>query len=121
MNETAGSITDPEVRDLALYAALLRDEYVKDERDPWRDSPFGWIKIRPSRQVGAIGERRPGCSSSYRKSWLGIRSSRSMGQNLSALTDSEPSFFCRTPSTIRPEEDTIVRRCFLSWSGMTTA
>jgi len=52
-----GAITDPEVRDLALYAALLRDEYVKDEPDPWRDSPFGWIKTRPSRQVGAIGER----------------------------------------------------------------
>lgn len=57
MNEVVESIADPEVRELALYFALLRDEYVKDEPDPWRDSPFGWIKTRPSRQVGAIGER----------------------------------------------------------------
>ena len=48
MNEAADSITDPEVRELALYAALLRDEYVRDEPDPWRDSPFAWIKMRPS-------------------------------------------------------------------------
>lgn len=41
MKDAIGSIADPEVRDLALYAALLRDEYVKDEPDPWRDSPFG--------------------------------------------------------------------------------
>lgn len=57
MKERVASIADPEVRELALYAGLLRDEYVKDEPDPWRDSPFGWIKTRPSRQVGAIGER----------------------------------------------------------------
>jgi len=58
VNEIKESIRDPEVRDLARYAGLLRDEYLKDEPDPWQDSPFGWIKTRPSsRQVGAIGER----------------------------------------------------------------
>ena len=57
MNEAAKQIGDQEVRELALYAALLRDEYVKGEPDPWRDSPFGWIKTRPSRQVGAMGDR----------------------------------------------------------------
>ena len=57
MTKAVESIADPEVRELALYAAVLRDEYVKDETDPWRDSPFGWMKTRPSRQVGAIGER----------------------------------------------------------------
>lgn len=58
MTKAVESIADPEVRELALYAALLRDEYLKDEPDPWEDSPFGWIKTRPSsKQVGAIGER----------------------------------------------------------------
>ncbi len=58
MNEAAGSITDPEVCELARHAAQLRREYVKDESDPWRDSPFGWMKARPSsKQVGAIGEK----------------------------------------------------------------
>ena len=49
-------ITDPEVRQLAGLAASLEPDYVDRENDPWKDSPFGWIKGRPSRQIGAIGE-----------------------------------------------------------------
>ncbi len=57
MSEATSVIQDPDVDVLALHAQLLRDEYVTAEADPWKDSPFGWIKSRPSRQVGAIGER----------------------------------------------------------------
>lgn len=49
-------ITDPEVRLLARIAASLEGEYVQDAA-MWAESPFRWIKGRPSRQVGAIGER----------------------------------------------------------------
>ena len=57
MREMTLAIQDPDVDLLALHAQLLRDEYVTPEVDPWKGSPFGWIKGRPSRQVGAIGER----------------------------------------------------------------
>jgi hypothetical protein len=47
--------------DFALLAEIsktLRSEYEDDHNgDPWADSPFGWIKKRPSRQVGKIGEQ----------------------------------------------------------------
>ena len=53
-----GRIRDPEVGLLAAIAGTLRDDYVKSaEADPWSDSPFKWIKTRPSRQVGKIGEQ----------------------------------------------------------------
>ncbi len=42
---------------LASIAATLEGEYATDELDPWVGSPFEWIKGRPSRQVGAIGEK----------------------------------------------------------------
>ena len=57
MTDENGRIRDPEVRELAAFAQLIRPDYESDEPDPWRDSPFGWIKSRPSRQVGAIGEK----------------------------------------------------------------
>ena len=57
MTDQYAQIADPEVRELAAYAQLIRSDYESDEPDPWRDSPFGWIKTRPSRQVGAIGEK----------------------------------------------------------------
>lgn len=41
---------------LASLAQTIRDDYADDE-SLWADSPFGWIKTRPSRQVGAIGEK----------------------------------------------------------------
>lgn len=50
-------LTDPEVRVLAGLAESLRADYESEEADPWAESPFGWIKKRPSRQVGAIGEK----------------------------------------------------------------
>ena len=51
-------IRDPEVNLLASIAGTLHDDYVKNsEADPWSDSPFKWIKTRPSRQVGKIGEQ----------------------------------------------------------------
>ncbi len=50
------SIGDPEVAALATIAATLQAEYTADEA-AWRGSPFAWIKTRPSRQVGTIGEK----------------------------------------------------------------
>ena len=38
-------------------SAALMGEYVKGADDPWLGSPFAWIKTRPSRQVGSIGEQ----------------------------------------------------------------
>jgi hypothetical protein len=49
-------ITDPDVQLLAARSAALRGDYAEDEM-AWLDSPFAWIKTRPSRQVGAIGEQ----------------------------------------------------------------
>lgn len=50
-------IVDPEVQLLAGIAATLEQDYVQKGADPWEGSPFAWIKTRPSRQVGAIGEQ----------------------------------------------------------------
>ena len=51
-------IADPEVRLLSTIAETLKQDYVKDTtEDPWADSPFAWIKTKPSRQVGKIGEQ----------------------------------------------------------------
>jgi len=51
-------ITDPDVQLLASLAGALRADYVREgERDLWRDSPFAWIRSRPSRQRGKIGEQ----------------------------------------------------------------
>jgi hypothetical protein len=50
------TITDPEVVALATIAATLQSEYAAEELE-WVGSPFAWIKSRPSRQVGTIGER----------------------------------------------------------------
>lgn len=49
-------ILDRDVQLLAAVAAQLKPDYVS--RDPeWEGSPFAWIKTRPSRQVGKIGEQ----------------------------------------------------------------
>ncbi len=51
-------ITDPDVGILAGIAGTLRSDYVKEGADdPWAGSPFAWIKTRPSRQIGKIGEQ----------------------------------------------------------------
>lgn len=53
MNERR--IADSEVQILAGISSTLRADY--DEEDlHWEGSPFAWIKTRPSRQRGAIGE-----------------------------------------------------------------
>lgn len=47
---------DSEVKLLASIAATLEQDYVLDNLE-WKGSPFEWIKQRPSRQIGAIGEK----------------------------------------------------------------
>jgi hypothetical protein len=49
-------IVDPEVGLLASISSALYADYAADDL-PWTGSPFAWIKTRPSRQVGAIGEK----------------------------------------------------------------
>lgn len=49
-------IADPEVTLLAEIATSLEGQYA-DDFSMWAGSPFGWIKTRPSRQVGAIAEK----------------------------------------------------------------
>ncbi len=41
---------------MASIAASLEGQYAQDSA-MWDGSPFQWIKTRPSRQVGAIGEK----------------------------------------------------------------
>jgi len=48
-------IKSKDVELLASIATGLRADY--GQRDiAWKDSPFAWIKTRPSRQIGKIGE-----------------------------------------------------------------
>ena len=50
-------IADPEVALLATLAGTLQPDYVGEkETKMWANSPFYWIKSRPSRQIGSIGE-----------------------------------------------------------------
>lgn len=48
-------ISDPDVQILAALAADKESEYADDDA-MWVGSPFRWIKTRPSRQIGSIGE-----------------------------------------------------------------
>jgi hypothetical protein len=51
-------IRDSEVLTLATIASTLKRDYVREGgNDPWAGSPFAWIRTRPSRQVGKIGEQ----------------------------------------------------------------
>lgn len=50
------TITDPDVQLLAAIATTLSSDYA-EEALAWQGSPFAWIKSRPSRQIGAIGEQ----------------------------------------------------------------
>lgn len=49
-------ITDPDVLILASCAATLQADYAGEDKE-WVGSPFAWIKTRPSRQIGVIGEK----------------------------------------------------------------
>ena len=49
---------DTELESLFYIATALKATYIGNESsDPWPNSPFAWIKTRPSRQVGKIGEQ----------------------------------------------------------------
>jgi len=49
---------DNELGSLFSIVQSLKSDYVKEgDLDIWKDSPFAWIKTRPSRQVGKIGEQ----------------------------------------------------------------
>jgi hypothetical protein len=51
-------IVDSDVQMLASISGTLRRDYVREgSEDPWSESPFGWIRTRPPRQVGKIGEQ----------------------------------------------------------------
>lgn len=50
------AISDPDVQILAGCSQTLRADYAEEDKE-WVDSPFAWIKTRPSRQVGVIGEK----------------------------------------------------------------
>lgn len=49
------TISDPEVQALAAMAGTMQVDYESDDV-AWRGSPFNWIRARPSRQKGTIGE-----------------------------------------------------------------
>lgn len=51
------SILDPEVEILATYSQVLQSDYEESDDASWRGSPFNWIRARPSRQRGTIGEK----------------------------------------------------------------
>lgn len=51
----AASAADARFDELAALGAAIDARYT-DTTEAWRDSPFLWLKRRPSRQVGAIGE-----------------------------------------------------------------
>ena len=55
-SDMLSTVSDPDVLALASIAATLQAEYAGEEI-LWAGSPFAWIKTRPSRQVGTIGER----------------------------------------------------------------
>lgn len=48
---------DAEAEALAGIAGELEPHYQPEGEDPWQESPFDWIRSRPSRQRGAIGEK----------------------------------------------------------------
>jgi len=50
--------TDIDTEILFSIAGMLKKSYIRDDKeDPWFNSPFAWIKTRPSRQIGKIGEQ----------------------------------------------------------------
>ena len=49
-------IEDEDVQLLAMIAGTLQPDYADDDLR-WAGSPFAWIITRPSRTIGAIGEK----------------------------------------------------------------
>lgn len=50
-------IRDPEVAILASCSQTLQVDYQGADDASWEGSPFAWIRTRPSRQRGTIGEK----------------------------------------------------------------
>ena len=50
------NINSREYHELVAISKALQREY-QDENKVWKGSPFEWIKYRPSRSIGAIGEK----------------------------------------------------------------
>lgn len=48
--------TTQEYRELVGISQMMQSEY-SEENKQWKGSPFEWIKHRPSRSIGAIGEK----------------------------------------------------------------
>lgn len=56
--EVVAVLIDQELKLLAAIAGTIESEYIKEgEIDPWAESPFGWIKLLRSRQIGRVGEQ----------------------------------------------------------------
>jgi len=53
---TSRRIEDIEVQQLAALATTIRADYGAEDL-AWEGSPFAWIRSRPSRQIGSIGEK----------------------------------------------------------------
>ena len=49
-----------EYDELVSISLALQSEHMR-ENAAWKDSPFAWIKLRPSRSIGAIGEKMLAC------------------------------------------------------------
>ena len=45
-----------EYQEIVQISNTLYNEYL-EENSIWKNSPFAWIKQRPSRTIGAIGEK----------------------------------------------------------------
>jgi len=50
------NISDPDVKLLAMLSQSMMEDYLDSDDTSWANSPFDWIRSRPSRQRGAIGE-----------------------------------------------------------------
>lgn len=50
------NINDPDVSLLALLSQSMMEDYLDSDDTRWANSPFDWIRARPSRQRGTIGE-----------------------------------------------------------------
>ena len=50
-------IQDPDIQQLSTLSYNIQSDYQCEEDDIWQDSPFAWIRQRPSRQKGKIGEQ----------------------------------------------------------------
>ena len=50
-------LIDHDVKTLAHYSHVIKDEYTDEDSQIWTGSPFAWIRTRSSRQRGSICEK----------------------------------------------------------------